>query len=74
MVIAPLNRLERKAQLSPSRFGMSVVPNSSFVVEFAATTRQRGTTCVTAKAVASHAWTPLTGGDPPLLARDVRLT
>ncbi len=74
MVVAPLTILERKAQLSPSRFGMLVVPNSSFPVEFAVAIRQRSTTCLAAKAVANHAWTPLTGGDPPLSARDVHLT
>ena len=74
MVVAPLTILERKAQLSLSRFGMPVVPNSYSAVEFAAAIRQRSTTCVTATAVANHAWTPLTGGDPPLSARDVRLT
>ncbi len=73
MVLTPLTRLERKAQLSPSRFGMPVVPNSAFGEEFAAVIRQRSATCVTAKAVANDAWTPLTGGDPPLSARDVRL-
>ena len=74
MVVAPLTILERKAQLSLSRFGMPVVSNSSVANEFAAVVSQRNATCVTPTAVANHAWTPLTGGDPPLSARDVRLT